>query len=90
VEITKITVSSIALAGTGSMTFSYTYDIPALAVSDCTLEGTVPVTWTAGTDAFHIAGSLKGHGGSASCPTSGTLAGDFTTETANGTAVVID
>ena len=90
VNITTITIKSITLSSTGGKaTFSFTFDSEGAKLKDCTITGTnVPVTWTPGTDTVHIAGSVVGSG--SGCPTSGTIAGDFTLETADGTPLTID
>jgi hypothetical protein len=95
VEVTKVTVGSIALTSspaTSVASFSFTYDIPAVGLSDCTLATAAnkpaAVTWTAGKNPIHVAGTLVGSG--TNCPLSGTLKGDYNLETASGTAVVAD
>jgi hypothetical protein len=89
VLITKPTVGAITFTGgTGSATATFIADIP----QECHLSGTVGFTYVNGSSTFSLPGSvLKGpvplpEG----CPKEGTIAGSFTLETSNGTAVVIE
>ena len=84
IEITNIEVSSISFTNktVGSATLLFTEDIPALGLSDCNLHGTVGLAYAHKTNTVTITSpnALTGGGGSASCPTSGTIKGSFILE----------
>jgi hypothetical protein len=91
-----VVINSIAFSeeffagGTDSATFEFHYEVPAFALV-CHLGGTVPTTWTSGTDVVEIVpnSALTG-GGSAGCPTAGEISGSYTLETTAATPVPVD
>ncbi|HEU4737922.1 MAG TPA: hypothetical protein VFS54_02440 [Solirubrobacterales bacterium] len=96
VDITAVNVSEIHLTKhsgvtTGTAKFSYTYDLYAgsMLVAECTFGGSATVKAT-GTSSLNISGTLTKTGGSASCPTEGTIAGDFALDDEFGGVAHID
>jgi hypothetical protein len=66
---------------TGTMTFSYTYDIRPQTggslIAECTFAGTLPVKKT-GASTVNVEGEITKTAGSLFCPGSGTFKSDFT------------
>lgn len=97
-EVTNITVSDIHLTKhgaetTGTASFSYTYDLRSATgaglIAECTWGGTVPVKKTGG-NTINVLGEITKTAGSAFCPATGTITGDFTlTEDGTGRPVTI-
>lgn len=75
-------------SGVGTAGATFIADIgPSL---QCHFASTTPalgITYTTNTDSVHVEGTLVGTG--VGCPSSGTIHGDFTLETSNGTAITI-
>jgi hypothetical protein len=76
--------------GSGSATMAFNWDVPAFGLV-CHLEGTVPMTWTSGTEEVEIVpnSALTG-GGSAGCPGSQEISGSFRLETTAATPVPVN
>jgi hypothetical protein len=84
-EITFVTISDLHLTKhgaetTGTMAFSFTYDMRnstgGSLIAECTFGGTIPVKKT-GASSINVEGEIKKTAGSLFCPGSGTFKGDF-------------
>jgi len=91
VTITSIEFSDEFLeGGTDEGHVKFVYDITEAGLTGCFLEGPISSTWSNGSSAVPISGSLTGGGGSAECPKSGTISGTLNLETKDGTAVTVN
>jgi len=76
--------------GTATAAASFKSDAPLLGLSECSLAGTVHFQASGGSNIGVGPSGLTGGGGSAGCPTSGTIEGTLALETADGTPIVLD
>jgi hypothetical protein len=78
VNITEINVSTITLnaGGTGSASFTFKYDVPALGLTNCEFSGTVGLSFVTNSSTITIT-EPNALTGSAGCPPAATITGSF-------------
>jgi len=89
VEITEIFFEDHFLEGEEDEGFTFfEYDIPAVGLFGCTLEGEITTTWESGTNKVKVLPSaLVGAG--PGCPETGTIKGDLVLTTPAGAVVTV-